>query len=124
MLLLHGAQLVLRSSVLTVLNLNEVNFTLENTEIFGSVLSGELPRWICWWRLAVLLKCSHSPQLPPATPKNSPPFIASLLLFCFRGDGGNQYSIRTLTLQINRKTTAGSKDHSQLLKKGTTFGTK
>jgi len=35
------------------------------------------------------------PQLPPATPKNPPPSIASLLLFCFRGDGSNHYSIRT-----------------------------
>ena len=35
------------------------------------------------------------PQFPPATPKNPPPSIASLLLFCFRGDGSNHYSIRT-----------------------------
>ena len=35
------------------------------------------------------------PQLPPATPKNPPPSIASLLLFCFPGYGSNQYSIRT-----------------------------
>ena len=41
MLLLRGAQLVLRSSVLTVLDLGEVNVTLKNAEIFGSVLSGE-----------------------------------------------------------------------------------
>ena len=34
------------------------------------------------------------PRLPPATLKNLLPFIASLLLFCFRGDG-SQYSIRT-----------------------------
>jgi hypothetical protein len=40
-LVLHGAQLVLRSNVLTVLNLDEVDITLENTEIFGSALSGE-----------------------------------------------------------------------------------
>jgi hypothetical protein len=40
-LFLHGAQLVLWSSVLTVLDLDEVNVTLENTEIFGSVLSEE-----------------------------------------------------------------------------------
>ena len=40
-LFLCGAQLVLRSSVLTVLDLDEVNVTLENAEIFGSVLSGE-----------------------------------------------------------------------------------
>ena len=40
-LFLLGAQLVLQSSVLTVLDLDEVNVTLENTGIFGSVLSGE-----------------------------------------------------------------------------------
>ena len=42
MLFLRGAQLVLRSSVLTILDLNdEVNVTLKNAEIFGSMLSGE-----------------------------------------------------------------------------------
>ena len=41
MLFLRGAQLVLRSSVLKVLDLDEVNVTLKNAEIFGSVLSGE-----------------------------------------------------------------------------------
>jgi hypothetical protein len=40
-LFLCGAQLVLRSSVLTVLDLDEVNVTLENAEIFGPVLFGE-----------------------------------------------------------------------------------
>ena len=38
-LFLRGAQLVLWSSVLTVLDLDEVTVTLENAEIFGSVLS-------------------------------------------------------------------------------------
>jgi len=41
MLFLRGAQLVLRSSVLTVLDLDEVNITLKNAEIYGLVLSGE-----------------------------------------------------------------------------------
>ena len=43
MLFLHGAQLLLQPSVLTVLlGLGEVNVTLENAEIFGgSVLFGE-----------------------------------------------------------------------------------
>ena len=41
MLFLRGAQLVMQSSVLTALDLDEVKFTLENAEIFGSVLSGE-----------------------------------------------------------------------------------
>ena len=40
-LLLRGAQLVLRSSVLIVLDLNEVNVTLKSTEIFASMLSGK-----------------------------------------------------------------------------------
>ena len=40
-LFLHGAQLILRSSVLTVLDLDEMNVTLENAEIFGPVLFGE-----------------------------------------------------------------------------------
>jgi hypothetical protein len=41
MLFLRGAQLVLRSSVLTVLDLDEVNFMLKIPKIFGLVLSGE-----------------------------------------------------------------------------------
>ena len=41
MLFLRGAQLVLQSSVLTVLDLDEVNVTLENAGIFGSVPFGE-----------------------------------------------------------------------------------
>ena len=40
-LFLHGAQLVLWSSVLTVLDLDEVNVTLKNIKMFGLVLSGE-----------------------------------------------------------------------------------
>jgi hypothetical protein len=80
-LFLLGAQLVLWSSVLTVLNLDEVSVTLENAEIFGSVLSGESGSVGGGWR------CSRSapdlPQLPPATPKNPSPFTASLLLVAF-----------------------------------------
>ena len=41
MLMLHGALPVLRSSVLTVLDLDVVKVTLENAQIFGSVLSEE-----------------------------------------------------------------------------------
>ena len=40
-LFLRSAQLVLRSSVLTVLGLDEVNVTLNNAEIFRLVLFGE-----------------------------------------------------------------------------------
>ena len=41
MLFLRGAQLVLRSSVHTVLDHDEVDVTLKNAEIFGSVLFGQ-----------------------------------------------------------------------------------
>ena len=47
MLFLHGAQLVLWSQA--VLDLDEVNVTLENAEIFGSVLSGEGGSANGWW---------------------------------------------------------------------------
>jgi hypothetical protein len=49
-LFLRGAQLVLRSSVLTTLDLDEVNVTLKIAEIFGSVLSakdGSANGWRC-----------------------------------------------------------------------------
>jgi hypothetical protein len=89
-LFLRGAQLVLRSSVLAVLDPDEVNVTLENADTFVSMLSGEGGSVGGGWR------CCRSapglPQLPPATPKSPPSFVASLLLFCFCGD---QYSIRT-----------------------------
>ena len=35
------------------------------------------------------------PQLSPATPKNPPPLITSLLLFCSSRDGSNQYRFWT-----------------------------
>ena len=81
MFFLRGAQLVLRSSVLTVLDLDEVNVTLGNAEIFGSVLSGKSGSVGGGWRC-----CRSAPgltQLPPATPKNPSPFTASLLLVAF-----------------------------------------
>ena len=46
MLFLCGVQLVLKSSVLAILHLNEVDVTLKKAEIFRSVLSREA-RWIC-----------------------------------------------------------------------------
>ena len=50
LLFLRVAHLVLRSSVLTVLDFDEVNVTLKNAEIFGSVLSkqgGSANGWRC-----------------------------------------------------------------------------
>jgi hypothetical protein len=81
MLFLHGAQLVQRSSVLTVLDLDEMNVTLKNVEIFGSVLFGEGVSVAGGWRC--FRGAPGLPQLPPATPKNLPPFIAILFFFVF-----------------------------------------
>ena len=48
-LFLRGAQLVLRSSVLTILDFKKVDIVLKNAKIFSSVLSGEGgSKWL--WR--------------------------------------------------------------------------
>ena len=97
MLILHGAQLFLQSRrVLTVLDLNEVNVTLENAEIFGSVLFGEGGSVGGGWR------CCRSapglPQLPPATPKNLP--TANLLFFVFAGMGATSTASERLEVNL------------------------
>ena len=84
-----GVQLVLRSGVLLVLDLNEVDVTPRFAEVFGSVLSGvggSAGGWRCCWGAPSL------PQLPPATPKNPPP-CSSLLFPCFCRDWSNQHHI-------------------------------
>ena len=76
---LCGVQLVLRSGVLTVLDLNKVDLTPRFAEVFRSVLSGvgdSIGGWRCCWDAPSL------PQLPPATSKNPPPYI-NLLFFVF-----------------------------------------
>ena len=58
-------------------------------EVFRSVLSGvggSIGGWRCCWDAPSL------PQLPPATPKNPPPYI-SLLFVCFCSDGINQHNM-------------------------------
>jgi len=76
-LFLCGVQLVLRSGVLTILDLDEVGVTPSLVEVFRSVLSGvggSTGGWRCCWDAPSL------PQLPPAaTPKNPPPCISSIL---------------------------------------------
>ena len=90
-LFLCGVQLVLRSAVLTILDLDEVDVTPSLVEVFSSVLSGvggSTGGWRCCWDVPSL------PQLPPATPKNPPPYISLLSLsLCFCSDGSNQHKI-------------------------------
>ena len=76
-LFLCSVQLVLRSGVLTVLDLDKVDVTPRFAEVFRSVLSGvggSTGGWRCCWGAPSL------PQLLPATSKNPPPYIS--LLFC------------------------------------------
>jgi hypothetical protein len=65
---LRGAQLVLRSSVFTVLDFVEMNVMLEKVGIVGSVLSAKGESigdgWQCCRSVPSL------PQLPPATLRN------------------------------------------------------
>ena len=79
MLFLRGAQLVLQSSVLTILDLDKVDVTPSLFEVFRSVLSAGVGGstggcWRCCWDAPSL------PQLPPAIPKNPPPYISLLFL--------------------------------------------
>jgi hypothetical protein len=88
-LFLYGIQLVLKSCVLTVLDLDKVDVTPRFAEVFGSVLSGvggSAGDWRCCWGTPSL------PQLPPAAAKNPTPYI-SLLILCFCSYGSNQHKI-------------------------------
>jgi len=88
-----------------------VNVALENAEIVGSVLSGAGGSTGGW-------RCSKSapsiPQLSPATPKNPPSFIASLLLFCSCVEMGTSSTIHPeVNLFLSEKR--GGKSHFGLL---------
>jgi hypothetical protein len=86
-LFLCGVQLVLRSGVLTILDLDEVDVTPRFAEVFRSVLSGvggSTGGWRCCW--------GAPSQFPPATTKNPPPYV-TLFFLCFCTDGSNQHKI-------------------------------
>ena len=90
MLFLCGVQLVLRSGVLKVLDIDEVDVTPSFLEVFRSVLSGvggSTGGWRCCCGAPSL------PQLPPATSKNPPPPYISLLFLCFCSAGSNRHKI-------------------------------
>ena len=78
-LFLCGVQLVLRSGVFMILDLDKVDVTPSLFEVFRSVLSAGVGGstggcWRCCWDAPSL------PQLPPAIPKNPPPYISLLFL--------------------------------------------
>jgi hypothetical protein len=78
-LFLCGVQLVRRSGVFTILDLDEVDVTPRFAEVFRSVLSrvgGSTGGWRCCW--------GAPNQLPPATTKNPPPYISLLFVFLQR----------------------------------------
>ena len=101
------SQLAVRSSVFTLLDLDVVDVTLKYA---GSVLpggkSGSADGWWC---------CRVAPgrplHLPPATFKNPPPFIASRLLFCFRGDGPTSTASGRLEVNLLLSEKQGGKSH-------------
>ena len=69
MLFLCNVQPVLRSGVLTLFDLDEVDVAPSFVEVLRSVLSGvggSTGGWRCCWDAPSL------PQLPPAIPKNPP----------------------------------------------------
>jgi hypothetical protein len=82
---LCGVQLVLRSGVFTILDLDKVDVTRMFAEVFRSVLSGvggSTGGWRCCW--------GAPSQLLPATTKNPPPYVI-LLFLCFCSDGNCQH---------------------------------
>jgi hypothetical protein len=88
-LFLCGVQLVLRSGVFTIIDLDEVDVTPRFAEVFKSVLA-VWGWWLYWW-LAVLLGCSQSPSIAPCHFEE--PTYISLLLLCFCSAGSNQHKI-------------------------------
>ena len=100
MLFLCGVQLALRSGVFTILDLDEVDVTPSLVEVFRSVLSGvggSTGGWQCCWDALSL------PQLPPATPKNPPPYICCFCLFAAMGVTSTKYGRLEITLSLSEK---------------------
>jgi len=100
-LFLCGVQLVLRSCVLTVLDLDEADVTPTFAEVFGSMLSG-VGVWRCCWGAPSL------PQLPPATPKNPPPCSS---LFAFAEVGVTSTISGWLEVNLSVSGKRGGKSH-------------
>jgi hypothetical protein len=84
-----------------------VDVTPSFAEVFRSVLfgvGGSTGGWQCCWDAPSIS------QLPPATPKNPPPYI-SLLLLCFCSDGSNQHKFGRLEVNLSLSGKRGGKSH-------------
>ena len=104
-LLLCGVQPVLRSGVLTILDIDRVDVTPSLVEVVRSVLSGvggSTGGWRCCW--------DAPSQLPPATTKSPPPYI-SLLFLCFCSDGSNQHKIWAAEVNLSLSGKRDGKSH-------------
>ena len=105
--LICGVQLVLRSGVLTLLDLDKVDVTPSFVEVFRSVLSGVggcTDGWRCCWGAPSL------PQLPPATPKNNPPtLLCCLCVFAVVGLTSTKSGRLEVNLSLSGKR--GGKSH-------------
>ena len=106
-LFLRGAQLVLQSSVLTVLNLDEVNVTLENAEIFGSVLSGE--GGSASGSAAEVLPLPLSCPLPLL--RTHPPSLLDSCILVFAEMGATSTASRRLEVILFLSEKQGGKSH-------------
>jgi len=81
-LFLRGAQLVLRSCVLTVLDLNEVNVTLVNAEILGRCCLEKVDLLVVAGGAVEVLPVSLSCPLPPLRTR-PPPLLVVCCFFVF-----------------------------------------
>ena len=89
MLFLHSAQLVLRSSVLEVLELNEVNVMLKTAEILGQCCLEKMDLLMTGYAVGVL-PSSISLSCPLLLQRIHPP---SLLVCCFFLEGYSNASL-------------------------------
>jgi len=70
----------------------------------------------------VLLGCSQSPSIAPATPNNPIPYI-SLLFLWFGKDGSNQHKIWRLEVDLSLFEKRGGKSHFGTILLSTDSGT-
>ena len=116
-LFLCGVQLVLRSGVLTILDLDEVDVTPSFAEVFRSVLSGvggSTGGWGCCW--------GAPSQLSPSTSKNPPPTL--FCRFCvFAAMGVTSTKSGRLEVNLSLSEKRGGKSHLGIILLSAVSGT-